>query len=98
MEIRYKQLAEVGVKNIDGFNELAGIQTMPYIVIFIDELATLMAFAPVDAEDTILQSCPDVSGQLEFIWFWPHNGRALMLLRDLSKQIFHLALRLMCHP
>lgn len=53
MEIRYKQLAEVGVKNIDGFNELAGIQTMPYIVIFIDELATLMAFAPVDAEDTI---------------------------------------------
>jgi len=53
MENRYKQLAEVGVKNIDGFNELAGIQTMPYIVIFIDELATLMAFAPVDAEDTI---------------------------------------------
>jgi S-DNA-T family DNA segregation ATPase FtsK/SpoIIIE len=53
METRYKQLAEVGVKNIDGFNELAGIQTMPYIVIFIDELATLMAFAPVDAEDTI---------------------------------------------
>lgn len=53
MEIRYKQLVEVGVKNIDGFNDLAGIQTMPYIVIFIDELATLMAFAPVDAEDTI---------------------------------------------
>lgn len=53
MEIRYKQLQEVGVKNIDGFNELAGIQSMPYIVIFIDELATLMAYAPVDAEDTI---------------------------------------------
>lgn len=53
MENRYKQLAEVGVKNIDSFNELAGMQAMPYIVIFIDELATLMAYAPVDAEDTI---------------------------------------------
>jgi len=53
MEQRYKQLAEVGVKNIDSFNELAGMQAMPYIVIFIDELATLMAYAPVDAEDTI---------------------------------------------
>ena len=53
MENRYKQLAEVGVKNIDSFNELAGMQAMPYIIIFIDELATLMAYAPVDAEDTI---------------------------------------------
>lgn len=53
MEVRYKQLQEVGVKNIDGFNEMAGIQSMPYIMIFIDELATLMAYAPVDAEDTI---------------------------------------------
>jgi len=53
MENRYKQLEEVGVKNIDSFNEMAGIQNMPYIVIFIDELATLMAYAPVDAEDTI---------------------------------------------
>ncbi|MFH0750116.1 MAG: DNA translocase FtsK, partial [Candidatus Gottesmanbacteria bacterium] len=53
MEVRYKQLAEVGVKNIDSFNELAGMQSMPYILIFIDELATLMAYAPVDAEDTI---------------------------------------------
>lgn len=53
MENRYKQLAEVGVKNIDSFNELAGMQSMPYILIFIDELATLMAYAPVDAEDTI---------------------------------------------
>ena len=53
MEQRYKQLAEVGVKNIDSFNELAGMQAMPYIIIFIDELATLMAYAPVDAEDTI---------------------------------------------
>lgn len=53
MEGRYKQFLEVGVRNIDGFNELSGFQAMPYIVIFIDELADLMAYAPVEVEDTI---------------------------------------------
>ncbi len=53
MEHRYKQFAEVGVRNIDGFNDLSGFQTMPYIVILIDELADLMAYAPVEVEDTI---------------------------------------------
>lgn len=53
MERRYKQFAEVGVRNIDGFNELSGFQAMPYIVILIDELADLMAYAPVEVEDTI---------------------------------------------
>lgn len=53
MEERYKKFAEVRVRNIDGFNELSGFQAMPYIVIFIDELADLMAYAPVDVEDNI---------------------------------------------
>lgn len=53
METRYKQFAEVGVRNIDGFNELSGFQAMSYIVIFIDELADLMAYAPVEVEDAI---------------------------------------------
>ncbi len=53
MERRYKQFAEVGVRNIDSFNELSGFQALPYIVIFIDELADLMAYAPVEVEDTI---------------------------------------------
>jgi S-DNA-T family DNA segregation ATPase FtsK/SpoIIIE len=53
MEHRYKQFAEVGVRNIDSFNELSGFQAMPYIVILIDELADLMAYAPVEVEDTI---------------------------------------------
>ncbi|MBI5449213.1 DNA translocase FtsK [Candidatus Gottesmanbacteria bacterium] len=53
MEHRYKQFAEVGVRNIDGFNELSGFQAMPYIIILIDELADLMAYAPVEVEDTI---------------------------------------------
>lgn len=53
MDRRYKQFAEVGVRNIDGFNEMLGLQTLPYIVVFIDELADLMAFAPVEVEETI---------------------------------------------
>lgn len=53
MDRRYKTFAERGVRNIDSFNELAGFQTIPYIVIFIDELADLMAFAPVEVEDVI---------------------------------------------
>lgn len=53
MDRRYKLFAEVGVRNIDGFNELAGFQSLPYIVIFVDELADLMAYAPVEVEDSI---------------------------------------------
>lgn len=53
MERRYKQFAEVGVRNLDGFNELSGFQALPNIVIIIDELADLMAYAPVEVEDTI---------------------------------------------
>jgi S-DNA-T family DNA segregation ATPase FtsK/SpoIIIE len=53
MDRRYKLFAERGVRNIDSYNELSGFQALPYIVIFIDELADLMAYAPVDVEDAI---------------------------------------------
>jgi len=53
MDKRYKIFAERGVRNIDSCNELAGFQALPYIVIIIDELANLMAFAPVEVEDAI---------------------------------------------
>ena len=53
MDRRYKIFAERGVRNIDSYNELSGFQALPYIVIFIDELADLMAFAPVEVEDAI---------------------------------------------
>ncbi len=53
MDRRYKLFAEVGVRNIDGYNELSGFQALPFIVIFIDELADLMAYAPVEVEDAI---------------------------------------------
>lgn len=53
MDRRYKLFAEVGVRNIDGYNELSGFQAIPYIIIFVDELADLMAYAPVEVEDSI---------------------------------------------
>ena len=53
MDRRYKTFAERGVRNIDAYNELSGFQALPYIVIFVDELADLMAFAPVEVEDAI---------------------------------------------
>ena len=53
MDRRYKKFAESGVRNIDSFNELSGFQALPYIVIIVDELADLMAFAPVEVEDAI---------------------------------------------
>lgn len=53
MERRYKLLAEVGVKNIAGYNELSGFQAMHYIVIIIDELADIMLIAPNEVEEKI---------------------------------------------
>lgn len=53
MDRRYKLFAEKGVRNIDSYNEAAGFQVLPYIIIFIDELADLMAYAPVEVEDAI---------------------------------------------
>ncbi len=53
MENRYKKLAEVGVKNITGYNELAGFAAMSSIVIVIDELADVILFSPSEVEEAI---------------------------------------------
>ena len=53
MDRRYKLFQSVGVRNILAYNEMSGFQALPYIVIFIDELADLMMFAPVEVEDAI---------------------------------------------
>ncbi len=53
MERRYKLFAEAGARNIDGYNEMSGFQALPYIVLFIDELADIMLFSPVEVEDSI---------------------------------------------
>ncbi|MFA5033592.1 MAG: DNA translocase FtsK 4TM domain-containing protein [bacterium] len=49
MEIRYKEFAIAGVRDIAGYNQKAAVPK-PYIVILIDELADLMLTAPRDIE------------------------------------------------
>lgn len=53
MENRYKEFSKVGVRNLEGYNSLEGIERKPYILFVIDELADLMTFAPGEAEDLI---------------------------------------------
>ncbi|MFZ5823324.1 MAG: DNA translocase FtsK [Bacillota bacterium] len=63
METRYELFAAVGARNIQQYNQLClddpgpdpenPRKPLPYIVIFVDELADLMMVAPVDVEDSI---------------------------------------------
>ncbi len=53
MSKRYKMLEDVGVRSIRDYNELAGLATMPNIVIVIDEMADIMLFAPKEVEDNV---------------------------------------------
>lgn len=53
MENRYKIFAQYGVRNIESYNNIAGVEKKPYIVFIIDELADLMIFAPGEAEELI---------------------------------------------
>ncbi|MBN1067510.1 DNA translocase FtsK [Clostridium botulinum] len=57
MTKRYKLFAEMGVRNMESYNELfnKGVieEKLPYIVIIVDELADLMMVCPNDVEDYI---------------------------------------------
>lgn len=55
MERRYKTLAENKKRNIADYNTAHKDQTMPYIVIVIDELADLMMMAARDVEALIVR-------------------------------------------
>lgn len=53
METRYKEFSKAGVRNLEGYNAIQGVEKKPYILFIIDELADLMSFAPGDAENLI---------------------------------------------
>lgn len=67
MEERYKILAEIGVRNLDGYNAVLNdrqpnkksmgrdLKFMPHIVIIIDELADLMMVAKNEVEEYIIR-------------------------------------------
>ena len=53
MEKRYREMTEIGVRNISGFNEKASLEAkkkMPYIVVIVDEMADLMMIAGKEIE------------------------------------------------
>ncbi len=49
MDSRYKKFAEAGARNIEDYNQRHP-ETLPYIVVLIDELADLMMLAPEETE------------------------------------------------
>jgi len=61
MEMRYKLLSDIGVRDIDSYNSKvqsnndfdAASDLLPYIVIIIDELADLMFVAPNEIKESI---------------------------------------------
>ncbi|GAB4388225.1 MAG: DNA translocase FtsK [Thermodesulfovibrionales bacterium] len=54
MEDRYRLIAEKGARNIESFNAVAAPEEkLPYIVIFVDELADLMIASASQVEDSI---------------------------------------------
>ena len=53
MESRYKLFAQAGAKNIEGYNQIKGVEEIPYIIFVIDELAELMTMAPGETEESI---------------------------------------------
>jgi S-DNA-T family DNA segregation ATPase FtsK/SpoIIIE len=54
METRYKLLSDVGVRDIDSYNKkIDSADTLPFIVIIIDELADLMFVAPNEIKESI---------------------------------------------
>lgn len=55
MENRYKILAEKKVRNIVSYNEIEGVEHMPYIVAVVDEMADLMLTAGKQVETYIVR-------------------------------------------
>ena len=55
MDKRYKMFAEVGARNIEDYNGQSGFTALEYIVIVIDELASIMLMAPSKVEDLIVR-------------------------------------------
>lgn len=53
MDRRYELFAQAGARNIETYNEMSGFQALPYIVLFIDELADVMLLSPAEVEEAI---------------------------------------------
>lgn len=61
MDRRYRLFADLGVRNIDGYNlrreEDPELENLPYLVVVIDELADLMMTTPEEVETLLARLC-----------------------------------------
>lgn len=58
MDSRLKTFEQVGVRNLDAYNETGGLQPIPHIVLVIDELAEIMLstqISSVEVEESIMR-------------------------------------------
>jgi len=53
MEKRYKLFAQAGARNLQDFNQKSAATSLPFIIIVVDELADLMAFAATEVESLV---------------------------------------------
>ena len=53
MMTRYRQMEEIGVRNIEGYNKRMRDDKMPFLLVVIDELADLMMTAAFDVEQSL---------------------------------------------
>ena len=50
---RYRQMEEIGVRNIEAYNERNSDEPMPFLLVVVDELADLMMTAAADVEQSL---------------------------------------------
>ncbi|OGM77110.1 hypothetical protein A2188_00785 [Candidatus Woesebacteria bacterium RIFOXYA1_FULL_43_9] len=58
MDTRLKTFEQVGVRNLEAYNEMGGMQLIPHIVLVIDELAEIMLstqISSVEVEESIMR-------------------------------------------
>jgi len=53
MDRRYKLFEHAKVRNVDAYNEMSGFQALPYVIVFVDELAELMSLSKTDVEKSV---------------------------------------------
>ncbi len=53
MMTRYRQMEEIGVRNIEGYNKRMRDDKMPFLLVVVDELADLMMTAAFDVEQSL---------------------------------------------
>ena len=94
MDIRYERFAKAGVRKIEEYNAKHPDETLPYVVIVIDELADLMLVAPAKVEATIMRPRAVGPVQPESILSSLRSGHRWMSSRDLSRLTFRRALPL----